>query len=103
MDIRRDDLLTDSFNKIWSCFSNLARLFVSLKDRAVRVRADYSDLRILLLQKSSCTRDCPAGAQASNKVGYPAFGLFPDFWASRNVMGPWIGWIRILVRVEGIW
>src|SRR5215470_15734157 len=102
MDIWRDDLLTDSFNKIWSCFSNLAGLFVSLKDRTVRVSADYSDLRILFLQKSSGTRDCSAGAQASNKVGYLAFGLFPDFWSSSEVMGPGIGWIRILIRVEGI-
>src|SRR5689334_5944303 len=48
--VRWDDLLPDSLDEIRSGFNDLSGLFVSLEDRAVGIRADDANARILLLK-----------------------------------------------------
>src|SRR6185369_4798608 len=57
VNIRRHDLLTDTFDEIGRRFDNLSGLFVSLEDRAVRIGADDANTRILFFEKTTGARD----------------------------------------------
>src|SRR5215207_8493836 len=66
--IRRHDLLTNSLDQVWSCFNNLSRFFVRLENRAIRIGADNTDMRIFLFQKSSRARDRAACSEAGDEM-----------------------------------
>src|ERR1700752_801356 len=48
VNVRWNDLLTNSLDEVRSGFNDLSRLFVSLKDRSIRIGADDFDTPIFL-------------------------------------------------------
>ena len=46
--VGRHNFLPDTFDEIGRSFNNLSRIFVGLKNRAIRIGANHSDVRILL-------------------------------------------------------
>src|ERR1044072_4448934 len=79
VNVRWHNLLTDTFNEIRSCFNNLSGFFESLENRTIRIGADDSDVRILLFQKTTSSRDRAAGAESGDEVRNLAFSLSPEF------------------------
>src|SRR5258706_14127667 len=102
MHVWRNHFLSDAFNKIGSGLDQLPGFFVSFEDGAIRIRADDSDMRILLFQETPRARDSAARSQSGDEVRDLAFCLFPDFWARRAIVRFGISGMRILIWIEGV-
>src|SRR5947207_14494364 len=77
--IAGQNFLAYALNQVGSRFGNLSRLFVSLVNRADGIGADYFDVRIFLLKKSSGAGNRAARADAGDKVRDLALRLIPEF------------------------
>src|SRR5215216_135146 len=86
VNVRRHDLLPDSLDEIRSRFDNLSGLFVSLENRAVRIGADDSDRRVLLLQETAGAGDRAAGAEPCHEMSDLPFSLTPQLRTGSAVM-----------------
>jgi hypothetical protein len=67
------------------------------QERAERVYANDSDVRILFFKVATDAADRPAGAHANHDVGYLPVGLLPDFGTGRKIVT--VGVLRIVILV----
>src|SRR5688500_20303288 len=86
MHVGWNDLLSNSFNQVRSCFDYVSGLFKRLKDRSIRISADDLDIRVMLFQEPAGARDRAAGADARHKVCDLAFSLAPNFRAGGAIV-----------------
>ena len=64
MRVRRQDFLANALDQVRRRLGNLPGLFIGLINRAERIGANYSKIRVLLFQESSRPGNCATSADA---------------------------------------
>src|SRR5438477_3397081 len=67
--------------------------------RPIGLNRDQLDGRVLLLQTPTGSHEGPGSAQPGHQVSHAAVGLAPDLLGGREVVGPRVGRMVVLIRV----